>query len=49
MKIAILSETRGADRRVAVVPVTVAAMVRQGLEVCVQSDAGAGAFFSDAD
>ncbi len=49
MKIAVLSETRGADRRVAVVPVTVAAMVRQGLEVCVQSGAGAEAFFSDAD
>ena len=47
MKIAVLSETRGAERRVAVVPSTVAAMVRRGPEVCVQSGAGVGAFFSD--
>ena len=49
MKISVLSETRGADRRVAIVPSTVATLVRQGLEICVQSRAGAGAFFSDED
>jgi len=49
MKIAILSETRDAERRVAVVPQTAAALIRTGLDVCVQSGAGAGAFFSDED
>ncbi|MDP6635614.1 MAG: NAD(P) transhydrogenase subunit alpha [Phycisphaerae bacterium] len=49
MKIAVLSETRDAERRVAIVPETVGALVRRGLEIIVQSGAGVGAFFSDED
>ena len=47
MKIAVPAETRPGERRVAAVPDTVAALVRQGAEVVVQSGAGRAALASD--
>jgi NAD(P) transhydrogenase subunit alpha len=49
MKLAILAETADGERRVALVPKTVALLIQRGLEVAVQSTAGRGAFFSDDD
>ena len=47
MRLAVLKETLGGERRVAIAPETVALLVRRGLEVRVQSGAGLGAFFTD--
>ncbi len=48
MKIAVPKEIVPGERRVALVPDAVGRLVKLGLEVLVQSDAGQGAFFSDA-
>jgi NAD(P) transhydrogenase subunit alpha len=47
MKIAVPAESRPGERRVAAVPDTVAALVRSGAEVVVQSGAGRHALVSD--
>lgn len=47
MKIAVAKEIEVSERRVALVPDVVARLVKQGLEVCVESGAGERAFFSD--
>jgi NAD(P) transhydrogenase subunit alpha len=47
MKIAVPREIVPDERRVALVPDAVAALVKSGLEVCVETDAGAAAFFPD--
>lgn len=47
MKIAVAKEVEVGERRVAIVPDTVARMVKQGLEVLVEAGAGEGACFSD--
>jgi len=49
MKLAILTETADGERRVALVPKTVAKLTQRGLKVGVQCGAGQGAFFSDDD
>ncbi|MBD2268875.1 Re/Si-specific NAD(P)(+) transhydrogenase subunit alpha [Anabaena sp. FACHB-1391] len=49
MKIAVAKEIEICERRVALIPETVAKLVKQGLEVCVEAGAGEKAFFSDAD
>jgi NAD(P) transhydrogenase subunit alpha len=48
MKVAIVTERRAFERRVAASPDTVKQMVGMGLEVAVESGAGEGAFFVDA-
>jgi NAD(P) transhydrogenase subunit alpha len=47
MKIAVPRETVVGERRVALTPDAVAALVKSGLQVLVEHDAGAGAFFAD--
>jgi NAD(P) transhydrogenase subunit alpha len=47
MRIAIPTETQAGERRVAASPDTVKAYVKKGLEVVVESGAGAGAFIPD--
>ncbi|AFZ21539.1 Re/Si-specific NAD(P)(+) transhydrogenase subunit alpha [Allocoleopsis franciscana] len=47
MKIAIAKEIEVGERRVALNPDTVARLVKQGLEICVESGAGEGSFFSN--
>jgi len=47
MKVAVVKETGPAERRVALVPETVAKLRAGGHEVLVQTGAGAGAFFPD--
>ena len=49
MKIAVAKEIEVSERRVSLVPDIVAKLVKQGLEVSVESGAGEKAFFSDAD
>jgi NAD(P) transhydrogenase subunit alpha len=49
MKIAIAKEIEVGERRVAVIPDTVARLVKQGLEVLVEAGAGERAYFTDAD
>ncbi len=49
MKIAVPKEILADERRVALVPDTVALLVKSGLEVHVESDAGAGAFFPNSE
>ncbi|MBI3804322.1 MAG: Re/Si-specific NAD(P)(+) transhydrogenase subunit alpha [Nitrospirae bacterium] len=49
MKIAIPKEILPGERRVAATPETVDKMVKGGLEVWVESDAGQAAFFSNGD
>src|SRR3954471_10988963 len=49
MRIGIPVETAAAERRVALVPDSVARLVKAGHQVRVQSGAGAGAFHSDAE
>ena len=49
MKIAVAKEIEVCERRVALIPDTVAKLVKQGLEVWVEAGAGEQAFFSDAD
>jgi proton-translocating NAD(P)+ transhydrogenase subunit alpha len=48
MKIAVVKERRAFERRVAASPDTVKRMVGMGLEVTIESGAGAGAQFTDA-
>ncbi|MBM4267399.1 MAG: Re/Si-specific NAD(P)(+) transhydrogenase subunit alpha [Deltaproteobacteria bacterium] len=49
MKLAVPRETAPGERRVALTPDAVAALVKSGIEVMVEAGAGAGAFHSDAD
>lgn len=49
MKIGIPKEVRPGERRVAATPDTVSRLIKLGFEVQVESKAGAGASFSDAD
>jgi H+-translocating NAD(P) transhydrogenase subunit alpha len=49
MKIAVAKEIEVCERRVALNPDTVAKLVKQGLEICVEAGAGERSFFSDAD
>jgi len=48
VKIAVPREVAPGERRVALTPDAVAALVKGGLEVCVEAGAGAGAFHADA-
>ncbi|MBV9387239.1 MAG: Re/Si-specific NAD(P)(+) transhydrogenase subunit alpha [Chroococcidiopsidaceae cyanobacterium CP_BM_ER_R8_30] len=48
MKIAVAKEVEVGERRVALVPETVARLVKQGLEVLVEAGAGEQSFFYDA-
>jgi NAD(P) transhydrogenase subunit alpha len=48
MKLAVLKERRPHERRVAATPDSVKKLVKQGIAVTVESQAGAGASFSDA-
>ena len=49
MKIGIPKEIRPGERRVAATPETVSRLLKLGFEVAVESQAGAGASFSDAE
>ncbi|MEY4312084.1 MAG: hypothetical protein RLZZ571_854 [Actinomycetota bacterium] len=49
MKLVVPSETKVGEKRVAVVPEAVAKLVKLGLKVSVQSNAGLAAMYSDAD
>jgi NAD(P) transhydrogenase subunit alpha len=49
MKVAVLKETFPGERRVAVVPAAIPALKKVGLEVSVETGAGAAAGFSDED
>ena len=49
MKVAILKETFPGERRVAIVPAAVPGLVKAGLDVIVETGAGAAAGFSDDD
>ena len=49
MKIGVLKESIPSERRVALTPDAVTALVKAKFEVLVETGAGAGAFFSDAD
>ena len=49
MKIGIAKEHIAGERRVALVPDSVVALKKMGLEVLMESRAGAGAFFEDAN
>ena len=48
MKVAVVKETAPGERRVALVPETVARLHGAGLDVLIESGAGAGAWFTDA-
>lgn len=48
MKIAVVKEVEVGERRVALIPDTVARLVKQGLEVWVEAGAGDRAYFTDA-
>jgi H+-translocating NAD(P) transhydrogenase subunit alpha len=48
MKVAIVKERRAFERRVAASPDTVKRMIGMGLDIVVESGAGAGAWFGDA-
>ena len=48
MKLAVTTETRPGERRVALVPEVVKKLVGTGWEVCVQSGAGTEAAFTDS-
>ena len=49
MRIAVLRETAPHENRVALVPLTVQRLVKAGHEVAIQSGAGEGSFYPDAD
>src|SRR5436305_503758 len=49
MKIGVAKESVSDERRVALVPDSVAALKKLGIDALIESGAGAGAFFSDAD
>jgi len=48
MRIAVPKEIEVCERRVALIPDTVARLVKQGLEVWMETGAGDRAFFTDA-
>ncbi len=48
MKIAVAKEIEVSERRVALIPDTVAKLIKQGLEVLVEKGAGERAYFSDS-
>ncbi len=48
MKIAVMKEIAQSERRVALIPDTVARLVKQGLEIWVETGAGESSFWSDA-
>lgn len=48
MRIGVAKEVEMGERRVALIPETVARLVKQGLEIWVEAGAGERAFFSDA-
>ncbi|MBD2137624.1 Re/Si-specific NAD(P)(+) transhydrogenase subunit alpha [Anabaena sp. FACHB-1237] len=49
MKIAVAKEIEVCERRVSLIPDTVAKLVKQGLEILVETGAGEKAFFTDVD
>src|SRR5438445_6165401 len=49
MKAAVLKELADGEKRVAAVPVTVEKMVKAGIEVCLESEAGLAAGFADGE
>ena len=49
MKAAVLKELAVGEKRVAAVPATVEKMVKAGIEVCLQSDAGVASGFQDGE
>ncbi len=49
MKIAVLNEVNESERRVALIPDSVARLTKSGFSVIIQSGAGGGAYFSDND
>jgi NAD(P) transhydrogenase subunit alpha len=49
MKIAVAKEIEVCERRVALIPDTVARLVKQGLEIWVETGAGEKAYFTDRD
>jgi NAD(P) transhydrogenase subunit alpha len=49
MRIAVAKEIEVCERRVALIPDTVARLVKQGLEVWIETGAGERSFFSDPD
>lgn len=49
MKLVVPSETKVGEKRVALVPEAVAKLVKLGLKVSIQSNAGLAAMYSDAD
>ena len=49
MKIAVAKEIEVSERRVSLVPDMVAKLVKQGLEISVETGAGEKAYFSDGD
>ncbi|HLO88880.1 MAG TPA: Re/Si-specific NAD(P)(+) transhydrogenase subunit alpha [Nostocaceae cyanobacterium] len=49
MKIAVAKEIEVCERRVALIPDTVARLVKQGLEIWVETGAGEKAYFTDQD
>ena len=49
MILVVPKEIVGSERRVALVPDSIAALMKSGAEVRVEKNAGAGAFFADAD
>ncbi len=49
MRIGVAKEIEVCERRVALIPDTVARLIKKGLEVWVEAGAGERAFFSDAD
>jgi len=49
MKLAVVREMEGGERRVALIPDQVSRLVQSGLELLVETQAGIGSYFSDAD
>ena len=49
MKVAVLKETRAGERRVALVPQGVKALLKAGLEVTIQTGAGLASSVSDTE
>ena len=48
MKIGVIKEIEFGERRVALIPEVVSRLVKNGLEVFIESHAGESSFFSDA-
>ena len=49
MRIGVLKEIKNSENRVAVIPATVAELIRHGHEVHIEHDAGLGSGFKDED